>query len=331
MHHPSSVMPRALRYVLTTTGGSIDVLLDSGADLSLIGADTVRKRGIQMEPLEEPLHILCADRSRVYATHCIPSLPLTRGPWRDLIRCIIVPNLTVPLILGRDWLQRWNPLIDWVEGTLVLAGPGGPWYPKEDISPSGSPPQTASLEAAEMTPSAFRKWHRVTGRQGPESQRPACLVLLREVEASPVSTSTSPSASQPPQVDALVQEFPQVFEEATGVEPNPPVRHPIRLQDGARPSHLKPYRFSESQKNEMKEQVTALLHKGWIRPSSSPWGAPVLLVPKKDGTWRFCVDFRNLNAVTVRDSFPLPRIDDLLHKVGQAGVFSKMDMQSGFH
>ena len=56
-----------------------------------------------------------------------------------------------------------------------------------------------------------------------------------------------------------------------------------------------------------------------------------MLVPKKDGTWCFCIDFRNLNAVTVCDSFPLPRIDDLLHKVGQAAVFSKMDMQSGFH
>ena len=106
MHHPSSAMPRALRYVLITTGGNIDVLLDSGADLSLISADAVRKRGIQIEPLKEPLQILCADQSKVLATHCIPSLPLTRGPWRDLVRCIIVPNLTVPLILGRDWLQR---------------------------------------------------------------------------------------------------------------------------------------------------------------------------------------------------------------------------------
>ena len=150
-------MPRALRYVLITTGGNIEVLLDSGADLSLISADAVKKRGIQVEPLEEPLQILCADRSKVRATHCIPSLPLTRGPWRDLIRCIIVPNLTVPLILGRDWLQRWNPLIDWVAGTLLLAGPGGPWYPKGDNSPPVASSQPKSAEEIEMTPSAFRK------------------------------------------------------------------------------------------------------------------------------------------------------------------------------
>ena len=125
--------------------------------------------------------------------------------------------------------------------------------------------------------------------------------------------------------------FPKVFEEATGVEPNPPVRHDIRLKDDTRPSHVKPYRFLETQKNEMREQVSVLLRKGWIRPSASPWGAPVLLVPKKDGTWHFCIDFCNLNAITIRDLYPLPRIDDLLHKVGQAAVFSKMDIQSGFH
>ena len=158
-------MPRALRYVLVTTGGNIDVLLDSGADLTLISAETVKRRGIQAEALEEPLHILCADRSKVLATHCIPSLPVTRGPWRDLIHCIIVPQLTVPLILGRDWLQRWNPLVDWVAGTLVLAGPGGPWYPKGDSAPLDAQADPASTEMEVMTPSAFRKWHRVAGRQ----------------------------------------------------------------------------------------------------------------------------------------------------------------------
>ena len=97
------------------------------------------------------------------------------------------------------------------------------------------------------------------------------------------------------------------------------------------PAHVKPFRFTETQKGELKTQIIELLQKGWIQPSSSPWGAPVLLVLKKDGIWRFCVDFRDLNAVTIRDSFPFPRINDLLHKVGRARVYSKMDMQSGFH
>ena len=320
-------MTRSLVYTLVTTGGNIDALLDSGADLSLINADVVRKRGIPTDPLETPLFIICADKSKVPATRCVSSLPLSRGSWRDMLRCVVVPNLSSPLMLGRDWLHRWNPLVDWVTGALTLSGSGAPWLPKgdhEDLLPCRI---ALKEEPQEMTPSAFRKWWRVTQRQRESNLPPPCLVFVRATE----SATASSVPPQSPDVVKLMEEYPRVFEEATGVEANPPVTHPIRLQEGARPCHVKPYRFSESQKNEMKEQISTLLQKGWIRPSSSPWRAPVLLVPKKDGTWRFCVDFRNLNAVTVRDSFPLPRIDDLLHKVGQATMFSKMDMQSGFH
>ena len=330
LHHPSSSMPRALRYRLSTEGGSIDALVDSGAELSLISEDAVKRRGIRVQPLENPLDIVMANQSRVRASHCVPSLPLVRGPWEDSLYCVVVPSLSEALFLGRDWLEKWNPVIDWVTGTLLVGGEGPPWVPKGDrgMGEEDAVAQASGIE--EMTPSAFRKWLRVSLRQPSSASVSAALIMVRAV-APPEQAAAAASEPLPPRVSALMADFPKVFEEAEGVEKDPPVRHPIRLQDGARPSHVKPYRFSETQKNEMREQVSLLLHKGWIRPSLSPWGAPVLLVPKKDGTWRFCVDFRNLNAVTVRDSFPLPRIDDLLHKVGQASVFSKMDMQSGFH
>ena len=324
-------MPRALRYRLETTGGNIDALVDSGAELSLISAAAVERRGIKTEPLEKPLYIILADQSRVLATHCVPSLPLSRGSWEDSLCCVVAPSLSEPLFLGRDWLQRWNPVIDWVDGTLLVGGAGPPWVPKGDREGEKLHAALEDAEPQQMTPSAFRKWLRVSSRSPSSPQAHAALVMIRAVTPIDNTESISSPAPPSPRVVSLMTDFPKVFEEAEGVEANPPVRHLIRLQDGARPSHVKPYRFSETQKNEMREQVSLLLRKGWIRPSLSPWGAPVLLVPKKDGTWRFCVDFRNLNAVTVRDSFPLPRIDDLLHKVGQAAVFSKMDMQSGFH
>ena len=329
MHHPSSSMPRSLIYRMETEGGMIDALLDSGADVSLISQEAVRRRGIQVEPLENPLHVVLADRTKVLATSCVPVLPLARDEWTDQVRCIVVPSLTQPLFLGRDWLQRWNPVIDWVTGELSVSGSARPWRPKGDVT-AHTQPDGQTGEETEVTPSAYRKLARQAARRRPAAMTAAMLMVVRAVglDATPAESTPPPPA---PEVSALMADFPKVFEEAEGVEKNPPVRHPIRLEDGAKPSHVKPYRFTETQRNEMKEQVIQLLQKGWIRPSSSPWGAPVLLVPKKDGTWRFCVDFRNLNAVTVRDSFPLPRIDDLLHKVGQAKVFSKMDMQSGFH
>ena len=307
----------------------IDALLDSGADVSLISETAVQRRGITALPLENPVNVVLADRTKVLAKTYVPVLRLARDDWTDEVRVIVVPCLTQPLFLGRDWLRKWNPVIDWVSGELSVPGSSRPWRPKGDVHAS-TQPECQAGEQTEVSPSAYRKITRQAGRSQTAANVAALWMVVRAVGVSEAAADTAPPPPSP-EVSALMADFPKVFEEAEGVEKDPPVRHPIRLEDGAKSSHVKPYRFTETQRNEMREQVIQLLQKGWIRPSASPWGAPVLLVPKKDGTWRFCVDFRNLNAVTVRDSFPLPRIDDLLHKVGQAKVFSKMDMQSGFH
>ena len=306
----------------------MDALIDSGADISLISEATVQKRGIETEPLENALWIVLANQTRVRATRCVPALPLARGEWRDRVRCVVVPTLTQPLFLGRDWLVRWNPMIDWVTGCLSLGDDSHQWSPRGDTVADGQW-LNPEIDDQEITPSAYRKLVRTAGRSNSSPLPSARLVIIRATASQQDNAPDPPPL--PDQVKALMADYPLVFAEAEGVEQDPPVRHAIRLQDGASPSHVKPYRFTETQRNEIKDQVVALIQKGWVRPSISPWGAPVLLVPKKDGTWRFCVDFRNLNAVTIRDSFPLPRIDDLLHKVGQARVYSKMDMQSGFH
>jgi hypothetical protein len=82
---------------------------------------------------------------------------------------------------------------------------------------------------------------------------------------------------------------------------------------------------------ELKNQLHELLDKGYIRPSSSPWGCPTLFVKKKDGSLRLCVDYRPLNAVTVKNKYPLPRIDVLFYQLAGARVFSKIDLRSGYH
>jgi len=91
------------------------------------------------------------------------------------------------------------------------------------------------------------------------------------------------------------------------------------------------YRLSALENVEIKKQVQELLQKGFIRPSTSPCGSPIILVRKKDGSWRMCIDYRALNKITIKNRYPLPRIDDLLDQLKEAVYFSKLDLHSGYH
>lgn len=105
----------------------------------------------------------------------------------------------------------------------------------------------------------------------------------------------------------------------------------IDLVPGTRPVSMAPYRMSASELAELKKQLEDLLEKKFVRPSVSPWGAPVLLVKKKEGSMRLCIDYRQLNKVTIKNKYPLRRIDDLMDQLVGACVFSKIDLRSGYH
>jgi hypothetical protein len=129
-----------------------------------------------------------------------------------------------------------------------------------------------------------------------------------------------------------VSEFPDVFpEELPGMPPDREIEFVIELVPGTAPIFKRPYRMAANQLAELKEQLQELLEKGYICPSASPWGAPVIFVPKKDGTQRMCVDYCSLNEVTIKNKYPLPRIDDLFDQLKGACVFSKIDLRSGYH
>ena len=114
--------------------------------------------------------------------------------------------------------------------------------------------------------------------------------------------------------------FPEKLSKCLPVERQ--VQHQIRIEQGSKPSYRPLYRLGPAEQDELEEQVKDLLAQGFIRPSCSPYGAPVLFVPKKDGRWRMCIDYRALNKQTIKDRYPLPRIDLLLDRLGQARVFT---------
>ncbi|GJV79994.1 putative reverse transcriptase domain-containing protein, partial [Tanacetum coccineum] len=116
-----------------------------------------------------------------------------------------------------------------------------------------------------------------------------------------------------------------------GLPPTRQVEFQIDLVPGAAPVARAPYRLAPSEMKELSEQLKELSDKGFIRPSSSPWGAPVLFVKKKDGSFRMCIDYRELNKLTVKNRYPLPRIDDLFDQLQGSSVYSKIDLRSGYH
>ncbi|KAJ9545162.1 hypothetical protein OSB04_024869 [Centaurea solstitialis] len=130
----------------------------------------------------------------------------------------------------------------------------------------------------------------------------------------------------------VVRDYPEVFpEDLVSLPPDREIEFRIDLVPGATPIAKAPYRLAPSELKEMLAQLQELLDKGFIRPSTSPWGAPVLFVKKKDGTMRMCIDYRELNKVTVKNKYPLPRIDDLFDQLQGAKFFSKIDLRSGYH
>jgi hypothetical protein len=127
---------------------------------------------------------------------------------------------------------------------------------------------------------------------------------------------------KPSEAINVVSEFPDVFpEELPGMPPERKVEF----------SSMRAYRVSGPELVELKKQIDELLEKGYIRPSTSPWAAPMLFVEKKYGTKRMCIDYRSLNEVTIKNKYPLPRIEDLFDQLRGASVFSKIDLRSDYH
>jgi hypothetical protein len=156
--------------------------------------------------------------------------------------------------------------------------------------------------------------------------RNGCLVYAIQVLES--VEDDKPSLEHHP----TLREYRDVFlEEVVGLPPRRDIDFSIELALGEVPVSRTPYRMSTPEVVELKLQLKEIMDKGYIRPNVSPWGAPVLLVKKKDGTLRLCIDYRQLNKVTIKNKYPLPRIDDLFDQLGGASIFSKIDLRSGYH
>ncbi|PRQ22490.1 putative nucleotidyltransferase, Ribonuclease H [Rosa chinensis] len=215
----------------------------------------------------------------------------------------LLPVTGCDLVLGAKWLNTLG-FIGWhfAEKVMVFFM-DGQCYTLHGLSATNRTPDTSGLLA----------------------------LVQAEQSSSLLQTGIDPVHTLPQCVQDLLSLFDDLFQPPTRLPPKRAIDHRITLLPNSGPVNVRPYRYAHSQKDELEAQVQEMLQAGLIRPSSSPYSSPVLLVKKKEGTWRFCVDYRGLNAVTVKDRFPIPVVDELLDELHGATYFTKLDLRSGYH
>jgi hypothetical protein len=160
--------------------------------------------------------------------------------------------------------------------------------------------------------------------------------LLKKGHSGVIAQLHAIQATETPLVlhdlQALFSKHQMVFSTPQGLPPSHGVHdHSIPLVPGSLPPNIRPYHHPFSQKNEIEKMVQELLNVGVIRPSTNPYSSPIVMVLKKEGSWRMCPDFRALNKLTIKDKFPILVIDDLLDELSGAQFFTKLDLRSGYH
>lgn len=166
-----------------------------------------------------------------------------------------------------------------------------------------------------------------------------CVMMLPQLSRHQIHTeveelhslSEDIMQSVPPAIQQVLSDYQHLFKEPTTLPPPRQCDHQIELVPGAQPVNIRPYRYTPAQKSEIENQLAEMLKNRTIKPSTSPYASPVLLLRKMDGTWRFCVDYRHLNAISVKNKHPLPIVDELLDELAGSKWFSKLDFRSGYH
>ena len=214
-------------------------------------------------------------------------------------------------ILGMNWLAQWGDMsCNWATKTLKF------FYQDQWIALQGVQESDSQTELCAISYPQILKWQK------------GCDIWAA-VLLEPTDNADSQSISEV--VAPLLSEFADVFQEPKCLPPHRTFDHAIFLYPDDAPVNSKPYRYSPLQKDEIECQVKDMIDSGLITPSMSPFSSPVLLVKKKDGTWRFCVDYRKLNSVTIKSKFPMPVVDELLDELAGKQYFSKLDLRAGYH
>lgn len=312
---------------------NVKILIDSGATGLFIHPKLVRLADLSTVEKSVPDKVKLADGHTISSTHVTRvQFKVNHSEYKDQDTFHVVDLGDFDMVLGKPWLRRLNPVIDWVHNTLKFTFGG-----RNILIASRNSPQQCLANSLILNIAQFRKAEASKPRE-----QPLLLCTIKQLEDGEIDFKIdSPSHSKvdlpvdwKEQMSQIASKYKDVLPEGDVQPTYPPARaieHEVPIIPGSTIPNRPTYRMSPSELDELKKEISSLLERGLIRPSTSPYGAPVILVPKKDGGKRLVIDYRLVNAITIKNRYPLPRIDDLMDQLHGAKIFSKIDMASGFH
>jgi hypothetical protein len=339
-HITKSVGHRLIKLDGTLAGKHASFLLDSGASHTYVSKSfVIRNKLSKVADGNEPsvrLSVTLADGTIKPSDGVLESVPVRISSYADDLDFAVTElSSTHDAILGMSWLYRLNPVIDWRAGTISFTKGS-----ETHVLQPSSHTQSKKLQSSACLNLITSKQLVKQNRKGLVDYAVAVYPniihnVVTALNSISDSSSSTQAASDPLEVvrQQVLKLFRDVFpdELPAGLPPSREVDHRIELVPGATPPSRPTFRLSEKELVELKKQLEELVKAGFIRPSKSPFGAPILFVKKKDGTMRMCVDYRALNNITIKNSYPLPRVDELFDRLHGAKYFSKIDLRSGYH
>ncbi|GBG70785.1 hypothetical protein CBR_g8083 [Chara braunii] len=309
-----------LMYVRIQVGqASCSALLDSSASRNFTSQSFMQTAdlGAQVRRKANPTAIKLADgKTQHFLDRYIEAVPVYFAPHACKLVTFDILDTDFDIILGMPWLASADHTVNFHRRTFRVRDAFG-----AEVACTIPLPHP-SIRCQVVTAKSFRA---TCAYERPEEIGLCFLRAIAVADASPTDLSSDP------RVVRLLDEFADIFESPTGVVSDWPIYHEIILEAGVVPPKGWINRMSEEELEVLRAQLGDVLAKGWIRPISSPYGAPVLFVRKKNKDLRLCIDHRKLNVQTVKNVGPLPRNDDLLERLSGAKYFSKLDSKSGYH
>jgi hypothetical protein len=281
------------------------LLIDSRASHSYVDPRVVESLCLSRRKHEKSWLVQLATGTKRKVTELVKSCSVDMKGLGTKDKLNIMPLGSYKCLIGMDWLNQHHALMDFRNKRFTCFDEEG-----NRKTVQGIPRAMAVREISAM--------------QLKKCYRKGCQLF-----AAPVGEASKDVVSKMEDHEVL-KEFKDIFQEVPGLPPKRDIDISINFIPGAAPVSKAPYRMSTPELKELQLQLEEILKKGYIHPSVSTWGAPILLVKKKDGMLRLCIDFQQLNKVTLKNKYPLPRIDDLFDQLKDAKIFSKIDLRFGY-